>query len=131
MKRIPKIIAPCLALLVLFSTFSFTVDKHFCGDFLVDVSVLGKADGCGMEMKQSSQMKSCCSNEQISFEGQDELQIEISKDFSFDEKVFVSTPIYYHEVESIENNSKKLYYKEYPPPDIPIDFQATYQVYII
>lgn len=41
-----KIVSSVLALLVLFSTFSFTVEKHYCGDYLVDVSYLGKADTC-------------------------------------------------------------------------------------
>ncbi|WCC42067.1 hypothetical protein PJJ26_11540 [Tenacibaculum finnmarkense] len=42
-----KIATIILALLVLISTFSFTVEKHYCGDFLVDISYLGEADNCG------------------------------------------------------------------------------------
>lgn len=37
-----------LALLVLFSTLSFTVEKHLCGGKVVDVAVFGNLIGCGM-----------------------------------------------------------------------------------
>tara|TARA_R110002033_G_scaffold155892_1_gene192145 strand:+ start:131 stop:289 length:159 start_codon:yes stop_codon:yes gene_type:complete len=39
-----KIASFLMALLVLFSTFSFTVDKHFCGNTLVDTAVFGKGE---------------------------------------------------------------------------------------
>lgn len=35
-------ISVAMAFLVLFSTFSFTVDKHFCGSFLVDKAIFLK-----------------------------------------------------------------------------------------
>ncbi|WP_431167901.1 HYC_CC_PP family protein [Tenacibaculum halocynthiae] len=41
-----KISSLLLALLLVFSTTSFTVEKHFCGVFLIDVSFLGNADSC-------------------------------------------------------------------------------------
>ena len=48
--KIPhKIFSVTLALLVLMSTLSFTVEKHFCGDVLVDVSVFTETQKCGME----------------------------------------------------------------------------------
>ena len=41
-----KIASSLMALFVLFSTFSFTVEKHYCGEFLMDVSFTGAADNC-------------------------------------------------------------------------------------
>ena len=73
MKVLKKITSFSLALLVLASTLSFTVDQHYCGDFLVDISFTGDADGCGMNMAKTT-MNNCCSDEEISFEGQDDLQ---------------------------------------------------------
>ena len=60
-----KISSFLLAFLVLISTFSFTVEKHFCGDFLVDVAYVGHTDGCGMESVTSSKTskKNCCKDE--------------------------------------------------------------------
>ncbi len=50
MKKIAqKISALSLSLLVLFSTFSFTVDFHYCGDHLMDVAFMSQAEACSME----------------------------------------------------------------------------------
>lgn len=38
-----------MAFVVMFTTMSFTVDMHFCGDSLVDFSLFAKAESCGME----------------------------------------------------------------------------------
>lgn len=64
-----------LSLMVLVSTVSFTVDSHYCGDHLVDMSLFSKAEGCGMEMtkepaaEQIITKKSCCRNEVSFVEG--------------------------------------------------------------
>ena len=65
---IKKISVTILSLIVLMSSMSFTIDKHFCGETLVDVSFFGEAGGCGMEgMKMNSEVakvkkKKCCKN---------------------------------------------------------------------
>ena len=70
MKRfLHKIGATVLAFVVLFSSFSFTMDTHYCGEFVVDTAYFGKAKGCGMDeakMATKDQVsvtkKSCCKN---------------------------------------------------------------------
>ena len=65
-KALFQITSIALALIVVMSSISFTIDKHYCGETLVDVSYFGKADNCGgMEMNSSSQQmkKKCCKNE--------------------------------------------------------------------
>ncbi len=42
-----------MAIVVLLSTMSFTLDMHYCGDTLVDIAVFKKAETCGMEMQKS------------------------------------------------------------------------------
>ena len=66
-----KISSFSMALLVLFSTLSFTVESHYCGDILVDSSVFGAAETCGMEIQKQSNSSecditksNCCSDEQ-------------------------------------------------------------------
>jgi hypothetical protein len=44
-----KVMAMCMALIVLMTTTSFTVAMHYCGDTLVSYSFSHKAEGCGME----------------------------------------------------------------------------------
>ena len=47
-----------MALVVLFTTMSFTIDMHYCGNTLVEAAIFHKAKGCGMEMQKPS-TKSC------------------------------------------------------------------------
>ena len=133
MKQIfSKISSFLLALLVLFSTFSFTVEKHFCGDFLMDVSFIGHADDCGMDMeKVSAKKKNCCKDEVHHIEGQDELQQTSVDEFNFSKQQFlVSFYVSYNDL-FIENESKKTAYKDASPPDIPLDYQVIYQSFLI
>ena len=46
-----------LAIIVLLSTLSFTVDSHYCGERLVDVAVFSEVRGCGMEMENEMSFK--------------------------------------------------------------------------
>ena len=73
-----------LALLLLFSSTSFSVSKHFCGGEVISISYYLAAEGCGMEAQkdicpadsQISQVskKSCCSEETKVLQGSDFLE---------------------------------------------------------
>tara|TARA_R110001583_G_scaffold39260_9_gene126000 strand:+ start:3174 stop:3587 length:414 start_codon:yes stop_codon:yes gene_type:complete len=67
-----KIAAFFLALVVLFSSVYFTVDKHLCEGHIFSKSFFGKATDCGMKDVSSTttntaltsySKKSCCTNE--------------------------------------------------------------------
>jgi len=79
-----------LAFILLFSTLSFTVDKHYCGSSLIGHGVFSPAKKCKSEMVSCSGEKCfqmakekdcCCSNKKENIKGQDEL---IVSSFSFD-----------------------------------------------
>jgi hypothetical protein len=77
-----KIVSVLMSFVVLFSTMSFTIDMHYCGDTLMDTAIFHKAKTCGMEIQKtatssdcSKAKKDCCKEEQIFVEGQDELKI--------------------------------------------------------
>jgi len=131
-QRFSNIASFLLALLVLFSTFSFKVEKHFCGEFLMDISFIGDADDCGMHMeKVSAKKKNCCKDEVHYIEGQDELQQTSVDEFNFSKQQFlVCFYVSYIDL-FIENESKKTTYKDSSPPDIPIDYQVLYQSFLI
>lgn len=72
--------ATTLAFVLLFSTMSFHVDMHFCGDHLVDFSFTKKAATCGLELSKAEgtvvcamAAMQCCTDEVFVVEGQDEL----------------------------------------------------------
>lgn len=131
-KIIYKISAFLLSLLVLVSTMSFTVDKHYCGDKLVDVSYFGKADSCCMDGKKMHQemIKKCCSNETIIIESS-----------NFDkENILTLTPknvefLVFHIYSYInlyqEVILEKEFYKDFSPPDPEEDIQVLHQTFII
>lgn len=79
-----KIVSPLMALLVLFSTMSFTVDMHFCGGHLVDKAIFSEVEKCGMEMDSKTEeatvkKSSCCEDISITVEGQEELKVTLDK----------------------------------------------------
>ncbi|MFY9243206.1 MAG: hypothetical protein WAO74_09280 [Polaribacter sp.] len=128
-----KISSLSLAFLVLLSTFSFTVDKHFCGDFLVDVSITGKSDNCGMKMDKvsSTKKKNCCKDEVQKIEGQDELQINKVENITFENQQFLISFINSYQILFINFDEELDFYKDFSPPDIPLDYQVQYQSFLI
>ena len=122
-----------MAFLVLISTFSFTVEKHYCGDFLVDVSYFGEADSCGMKMDglTTKKKKNCCKDEVLKIEGQDELQKQFSKTITFKQQQFVVAFVYSYNTSFFEINLEKEFYKNFSPPDIELDYQVVYQSFLI
>ena len=128
-----KISSFTLALLVLFSTFSFTVEKHFCGDFLIDTSYLGKVEVCNDDIQSdlSIEIKKCCKDEVQKFEGQDELQLKNFDKISFENQQFLTA--YFTSYIALFSNSQleKSFSKDLPPPEIYQNYQVTYQSFLI
>ena len=116
-----KISSILMAFVVLFSTMSFTIDMHYCGDTLVETAVFHKVKGCGMEMQNPSSKdcsitkKNCCSDEQLVVEGQDELQVSLDK-ISFEQQLFIASFVYAYSnlFEEIKENGSS--YNDYKPP---------------
>lgn len=81
-KILQKAFAFFMAAVLVLSTMSFTVHKHFCGSFLVDVSIVVPSSGCGMEqlvLSDSCEERlaaSCCSDKQELVQGQDTLKMD-------------------------------------------------------
>ncbi len=125
-----------MAIVVLVSTMSFTIDSHYCGDILVDTSVFQKVKSCGMEMQNPSTddcsilKKNCCSEKSEIIKGQDELKLNFDK-ISFDQQIFVAAFVYTysHLFPSIEDAKPSL--KVYPPPLIVKHIYKLDETYLI
>ncbi|KAA1242395.1 hypothetical protein [Aquimarina sp. RZ0] len=135
-KEFQKIASVVLAFLVLFSTLSFTVEKHYCGRFLVDVAVFSKAKDCGMEMTSDNHTndilikKSCCKDELLVLEGQDELKDSLGQKDITKQLLFAH---FYNTCVNVFLISEKedVVFKEYDPPERTIDSTVLYQVFLI
>ena len=124
-----------MAILVLFSTVSFTVEKHFCGDVLVDVSVFTEAEKCAMEEFEKEleaiTKKSCCKDTVDVFEGQDELLVKSFDDFDFEQQVFVAS-YFYSYINLFEGlPGQVIPHKDYSPPNLVPDLSIAHQVFLI
>ncbi len=127
-----------MALVVVFSTMSFTISSHFCGDTVVDVSYFSKASSCGMEMKQdlnnkdcSISKKNCCKDVTKVIEGQDDLKKSAFDNLSFDQQVFVASFCYSYINLFKGLHNKVIPFKNYSPPLVVKDIQALDEVYLI
>src|SRR5690606_5816863 len=80
MKRILQpFLSSLMALLVLASTISWTVDKHLCMGRVLDISLFSHAEACGMEgndsrSKGEDPRNGCCDDERFTLVGQDVLK---------------------------------------------------------
>jgi len=133
-----------MALLVLFSIMSFSVDKPFCGTKLVDFAIFSKAISCTSEAKTcgvkmdhkmnhemvDDEKDSCCTNQKTELNGQDELNISFHF-LDFDQQLFLTTFtysfIYIYESSSIS----EIPFRYYTPPLLVTDEQIPDQVFLI
>ena len=131
-----KIMSLAMTFAVLFSTMSFTVNMHYCGDTLVETAIFHKAKGCGMEMEKPSiegcsiTKKNCCDDEQLAIEGQDELQLQVDK-ITFEQHLFIASFVYTYInlFEGLENNVST--YEEYKPPLVIRQLYKIDETYLI
>ena len=132
---IHKVFSISLALLVLFSTVSFTIEKHFCGNTLVDVSLFTEADKCKMEALEIElekiTKKPCCKDTVDLIEGQDELNISSNDSFKLVNNLFAATFVftYLNLYEELQNQI--IPHKDYSPPNLVFDRQVLDQVFLI
>lgn len=133
-KTLQKSGAFVMAFLVLFSTMSFTVEKHFCGQFLVDMAVFSEAETCGMEMHSSSgeteAEDKCCKEQKISVEGQEELKLNFDQ-LDLNQQVFLSS-FAFSFVNLFEGLPEQVVpFKNYTPPLLVSDIQLLSQTFLI
>lgn len=133
-----KISSILMALLVLFSSFSFTVHKHICGDVVADVSYIVEADSCGMEMnvcknnnssEQKIEKEPCCKNISEFIEGNSNEQ-QALQSLEIQQAQFVIA--FVDSYISLFNEAKAAtFYNNYPPPLIVKNIYKLDEVYLI
>ena len=134
-----KIGSVAMALIVLFSTMSFSVDMHYCGDHLVDFNFFEKVDGClmnvdilnsGSECSIEKMDMDCCSDVQFSQDGQDDLKITFDH-ISFDQQLFLTSFVYSY-VNLFEGFDKNIVpFGDYSPPPLIRDIHILDQTFLI
>lgn len=126
--------AGLMAFLMLFSTMSFTVEKHFCGNFLVDTAIFSEAETCGMEMHASPEdgvaEDNCCKEQKVSVEGQDELKLNFDQ-LDLNQQVFLTSFAFTY-VDLFQGLPEQIIpFKDYTPPLLVSDIQLLSQTFLI
>ena len=134
-----KIASSVMALIVLFSTMSFSLDMHFCGDHLVDFILFDHVDNCMMKAEKSKSSGDCammemdldcCTDVEVVLQGQDDLKISFDQ-ITFDQQVFVATFIYSY-INLFEGFDEQVVpFIDYSPPPLIRDFQVLDQTFLI
>ncbi|EDP94090.1 hypothetical protein U8527_10965 [Kordia algicida OT-1] len=127
--------AVALAFLMLFSTFSFTINKHTCGGVPVSFSIGIPAETCGMEVDNNNseqttfQKSSCCDDISTFIQGQDELSS--SQEASFITHTFINAFVYSYIYVLPTEDTEKAIYKPYVPPPLIKDIQLLDETFLI
>lgn len=128
-----------MALLVLCTTTSFTVDMHYCGEHLMDFSIFGNPERCAMQPEVSHNLDTCpmmemkmdcCSDVELSNFGQDDLKVEFSQ-LSFEHQVFLTTYVYSYVNLFIGRFKENVPFRDYSPPPLIQDVQILNQTFLI
>ena len=132
-----KIASFIMAIVVLFSTMSFTINSHYCGDTLVDTAIFNEVKTCGMEMQKpdsnsgcSITKKDCCKDEIITLKGQDELQLSVDK-IPLEQQVFITSFIVTYNTLFTDYLTNNILQSEYPPPRIVKTIYKLDETYLI
>ena len=122
-----------MAVLVLLSTISWTVDKHLCMGRVMDIAFFVDAYDCGMEaavaLLENESENHCCGDESFTLEGQDDLNLTWS-DFDFDQQVFLVAFVHSYSQSTILHK-KIVQAEQYLPPILVNDIQLLDGVFLI
>ncbi len=127
-----------MTFVVLFSTMSFTISEHYCGDQLMDTSYFFTADSCDMmDMKTAIPSdrcqigtKDCCSNHTEFIQGSSELN-PLASSLNFEQQVFLTSFVftYINLFQGLEKNT--IPFKNYTAPLIVKDIHVVDSVFLI
>ena len=140
-RGIQKLLSALMAMLVLISTLSFSIEKHYCGEDLVDVAFFIHTKKCGPEVthndfdrgdqKSVLRMQSCCKHVVDLLKGQDQFSWEKTKLIIKNQKalglILVSVTGTLNYLKPIDISPLI----HFSPPAYVIDIRTLHQVYLI
>ena len=130
-----KAFSVTLSFLVLFSTLSLTIEKHFCGDVLVDVAVFTQTEKCADDLLEMDETrivkKTCCKDETHVIEGLNQLTTNSFEDLNDLQKQVLAAYTYSY-INAIEGlPSLVIPNKDYSPPIRIKDIQLLDETFLI
>ena len=139
--RFHQIISVAMAMLVFISTLSVSIEKHYCGEHLVDVAIFTEAESCGMEVSDKLietsdegkiiKKNMCCTDVVDLIEGQDELSLEQTIDLNTYQKVFIFSFAYAFSGSETLELQNETPFEHYTPPIVVKDIQVLNEAFLI
>lgn len=129
-----KGVALFLAITVLFASVSITVEKHFCGETLVDMAVFSKAKKCSMGVSKDVQTQNtktpCCKDEIEVLDNPQKMAQGFEEFTPLKAQMFVAYGLSLTALFASDQSSK-ISYNIYTPPLLVSDIQILHEVFII
>ncbi|MEO9891099.1 hypothetical protein [Aurantibacter sp.] len=127
-----------MAIMVLASTVSWTVSKHYCMGRLMNVALFAHAENCGMELAiqdsfdalQIAEENSCCDNEMTTISGQDELTFSFN-DLKLDQQYFLVSYMQGYLALLQDDTRNTIADNQYPPPILVKNIHLLDEVFLI
>lgn len=132
-----KIVSIAMVFLLLLSTISWKVEKHYCMGRLMDMALFVDVADCGMGMAYNENSQNldetkqpCCDDEVIFIDGQDDLKI-VFNDLDTDQQSFLIA--FKHSYLNLFHvqTEKSVPFEQYPPPILVKDIQLLDEVFLI
>lgn len=121
--------------MVLFSTVSLTIERHYCGDVLVDVSIFSEGKECSansFDSKEGAIAKvSCCKSHIDVVQGQNTLAFTTFTDLEYTQQLFVNSYIYSFSKLFEDLPKRKTLYNNYHPPKLIVDLHVVNNIFLI
>ena len=133
-----KILAVIIALVILFSTLSFTVEKHICMGEVTDVSYFTESDSCGMTTEECDfddasgthvKKENCCDNVVELIPGIQNEQQAIDS-FELEQIQFIIAYTYSY-LSLFDADKEEILFNDYIPPLVDKNIQILYQTFLI
>lgn len=132
-----KILSLAIAILLLLSTTTWKVEKHYCMGHLIDVALFKNVETCGMNMSVidnnnilDDAENSCCNDVVIFVDGQDDLKLSFI-DLDTDQQSFLIAFKYSYSSLFQVQTDQFVPHEQYPPPILVKDIQLFDEVFLI
>ena len=130
-----QIFVTILSSIVLLSTISFPVEKHFCGDVLIDITVFGEVERCTLEHLETEQEQitkvPCCKDTLEVVSTNNQLNISFCDNWNVNQIKNIGSVVYSYKSLCTIIESKLYFQNHYRPPNLVTDLQLWDQVFII
>lgn len=135
---IHRVFSVVMAFLVLVSTVSFTVEKRYCHDDLIDVAVFTSIDDCEKTADAipvcapvKVESDTCCKDKVEILQGQNLLKKTSFDDLELEQQLFLYAFTYTY-INLFEGLSQQIVpHKDYSPPNLVVDIQVLDEVFLI